>query len=609
MLRTLRKALAGWRRNERGNAFMLGGATLLPLLLIMGGAVDLHRFARYKANLSNGIDAAALALARRGETYTEAQAKTFVEEYIAALQIDDSQFTLQEITVNKTTKGYIVNAHGTMTTMFLPLGHLTSSSAGAVMEMGMDIVAEVVHSSNRLELAMVLDVTGSMNCGDTVSSSCTGNWSNPGSSSRIVALRDAATDLVDILMTDAISDPDMIKIGVVPFEGTVNIGATYAATPPWWVDWNIVAQAYWNGRNFTTPTGFAVGTRPGHRWLFEQLAQAEPSIAWAGCVEMRAAPYDILDTTPNTGSPDTLFVPFFWPDEPDRYSTSSTAAPYQYTTSPISTRYNSNHSSSNPTSTSSSYNYPYHNNYLADRTSPSAGSSRPATAQSYADKYRYVSASDHARWHTSPSSSNQFTAATSFPYSAGPNRGCPQAMLALTNDKTAITGLLGNLIAYPAMGTFIPNGLVWGWHMLTPTEPLTQGVAPEDEHYDNTVKAIVLLTDGDNSVTGASNHNNSYFNGYNYVTQGRLGTTSSASTATDNLNTKTATLCTNIKTDGIRVYTITFGTISSATLDLMEDCATVDKGEPLHYHAPTPADLEDIFVQIGEDLSEIHLAM
>jgi hypothetical protein len=179
----------------------------------------------------------------------------------------------------------------------------------------------------------------------------------------------------------------------------------------------------------------------------------------------------------------------------------------------------------------------------------------------------------------------------------------------LTNQKSTVTGLLSNLIAYPAMGTFIPNGLIWGWHLLTPNEPFTQGVGPSDEYYENTVKAIVLFTDGDNSVTGASNHNESYFSGYNYVSKNRLGTTTSAATATDNLDTKTSTLCTNVKNGGIRLYTITFGSISSSSQNLMRNCATLDDGERLYYHAPTTGELQDIFKQIGEDLSEIHLSM
>ncbi len=598
-----------WRAllaDGRGNIAILFAAVSIPILLVMGGAVDVARFARYKVDLSNAVDAAALALARQGQEYNEADATAFVEEYVATLRDEDDQFSVEGFDVVKTDNGYIVTAAGSMKTIFLPLGKMTDGG-GAIMKMDMNIVAEVVHSSNRLEVALVLDVTGSMNCGNTLSSSCTGNWSNPGSSSRIVALRSAANILVNMLMTQDVTDPDMVKIGVVPFEGTVNIGSTYAANPPWWVDWNNQAQAYWNGRNFgkynfSTGSTCSSGSSckwVGHKALFDQLTQADSSMSWAGCVEMRREPYDILDTTPDTAQPDTLFVPFFWPDEPDRYASN------QYKTSPADTRYNNNYSSSN----SSWYNYTYHNNYLNDKTSPSAGSSRPANAQLYLLKYKYTNSSNKADWH-----SGQLSDATSFPYSAGPNRGCPQAIVPLTNQKSAITGLLNNLIAYPAMGTFIPNGLVWGWHILTQNEPFTQGVAPGDEYYDKTVKAIVLFSDGDNSVTGASNHNDSYFSGYNYVSQGRLGTTSSASTATDNLDAKTAALCANVKNDGpenqkIRLYTVTFGSLSSSSLDLMRNCATVDKGQPLHYHAPSTSELEDIFRQIGEDLSEIHLAM
>ena len=41
----------------------------------------------------------------------------------------------------------------------------------------------------------------------------------------------------------------------------------------------------------------------------------------------------------------------------------------------------------------------------------------------------------------------------------------------------------------------------------------------------------------------------------------------------------------------------------------MTNCATLDKGARLYYHAPTTADLNDIFAQIGKDLAEIHLSM
>ncbi len=41
----------------------------------------------------------------------------------------------------------------------------------------------------------------------------------------------------------------------------------------------------------------------------------------------------------------------------------------------------------------------------------------------------------------------------------------------------------------------------------------------------------------------------------------------------------------------------------------MQNCASVDKGESLYYHAPSNSELQDVFAAIGEDLNELHLSM
>jgi hypothetical protein len=47
--------------------------------------------------------------------------------------------------------------------------------------------------------------------------------------------------------------------------------------------------------------------------------------SWGGCVETRAHPYDVQDTAPTTGTPATLYTPYFAPDEPDSRSKSGNA--------------------------------------------------------------------------------------------------------------------------------------------------------------------------------------------------------------------------------------------------------------------------------------------
>ena len=131
MYHFLRETFRLLRRDERGNVFILFGATAIPLLLIMGGAVDFARYTRYKTALSNAVDAASLALARQGEDFTEDQAKTFVTNrvtsYINSFYAGDSRFSVQSFDVDKLDNGFQVTANGSMQTIFLPLGRLAKN--------------------------------------------------------------------------------------------------------------------------------------------------------------------------------------------------------------------------------------------------------------------------------------------------------------------------------------------------------------------------------------------------------------------------------------------------------------------------------------------------
>jgi Flp pilus assembly protein TadG len=593
-----------FRRDERGNVFVLFGASAIPLLLIMGGAVDLARFARYKAELSNAVDSASLALARKKD-FTDDQAKQFVKDYVAAFGIPDEMFAIDEdaYIVTPSEAGWSVTANASMQTLFLPLGKLTSAGTG-IMEMDLTIAAEAVRASNRLELALVLDNTGSMNCVDTVST-CALNWSNPPADSRIKALKAAADDLVDTLMKDDLDDPDQIKIAVVPFEVMVNVASTGfdVDNPPNWIEWTDIGQAHYNGRNFEK---YDVNSSPstlervGHKWLFNKLkADTGGTVKWGGCVEMRAGDYELSDDAPSPSIADSLFVPFFSPDEPDSSSPDN-----------------------NPSNDS------YSNDYLDDAINTS-GTDEASKAQRHVQKY---SSNSSINWQSSDIRTKSGYRAN-MPYEYGPNRGCPQPIVALTPGtaagKTKVKDAIEDMIAYWSGGTYIPTGLIWGWHVLSPGVPYTEGLGEDDEDFENTVKAMVLLTDGDNQVQpGNHTHNRSNYSAYGYVrpftsstspynaapynSASRLdpvGSTPSATDAEATLDTKTAALCEDVKNEGdIRLYTITFGTLTQATKTMMQNCATLDEGERLYYHAPSSGDLDEIFEEIGEDLSKVHLS-
>ncbi len=73
----------------------------------------------------------------------------------------------------------------------------------------------------------------------------------------------------------------------------------------------------------------------------------------------------------------------------------------------------------------------------------------------------------------------------------------------------------------PNGNTVIPAGLLWGWRVVSPGAPFTARGAYNDEKL---VKAIVLLTDGENNVNRRANfHDKSSYGAFGFAKNGHLG--------------------------------------------------------------------------------------
>ena len=155
-------------------------------------------------------------------------------------------------------------------------------------------------------------------------------------------------------------------------------------------------------------------------------------------------------------------------------------------------------------------------------------------------------------------------------YTYGPNSGCAmQQMQRLSTDFTSLKTTVSGLVA--SGETNIPIGLAWGWHSLSPNAPLADGSA---YGAPNLTKIVVLMTDGDNTMSTVSDNNNSYYHGYGYIWQNKLGTTSSnAATRTSAIDSRMQLLCTNMKAKGIVIYTVGVG-VSTSSKALLQACAT-----------------------------------
>jgi Flp pilus assembly protein TadG len=282
---------------------------------------------------------------------------------------------------------------------------------------------------------------------------------------------------------------------------------------------------------------------------FQLLTQMNQS--WGGCVMTRPPPYDVTDDTPSTSNPATLFIPWFAPDEPD-----------------TNLGWGSNQ---------------YENDYISDTGGTCSGSTSNKT-----DLWREQRSCKYK--NARPSSGN------------GPNYLCDSnAITPLTNSLSTLQSAANALQANG--NTNILEGVMWGWRVLSPGQPFTQGKAYAAP---NNRKIIILMTDGMNNYGGASNMNDSSYFTYGFARKGLIGQVTSNNDTLDNLlDDKTTTACTNAKNAGIVIYTIGFGSGANGSASLLQGCAT----QKTYYYAPqNSSDLDPVFQQIAQSINNLRLS-
>lgn len=509
MFRVLQRARKRFRRDQRGNIAILSAFTAIPLIGLVSGAVDMTRQAHYKVKVANAMDAAAIALVRSGID-DDAEADQFVNTFIGTMvpsNSADPMLHLNPFDAIKIPGGYRVKSDGFLETAFMPVVGIST--------LRLDLTSEVVMSTGDYEVALALDNTGSM-----------------ARFGRIEALREAAGQLVDDLYREPGTE-DRVKMALVPFVTAVNI-KTPGVFQSNWIDPTGANQGVF-GFNFE---------RPANRLtLFDQMG-----VPWAGCVEARAAPDDEDDTAPTSAA--TRWVPYLWPDEPDRG---------------------------------------YGNNYITQR-----GGGSDLDLLRDVDKYAVP------RGTRVPNTA-----------SLGPNAACPRPIVELTNDTQRMHDEIERMRPHNTSGgnnsgTNVAQGLMWGWSVLSPEEPFSQGVAYND---DETTKVLVLLSDGRNQIVDNNDVTESDYTSYGYLAANRLGSRNNYLVAERTVDAKVSRICQNIKDQGIRIYTILFQVDFDETQEIFRQCASVSgNGTPLYYYVPDASQLITAFNEIGKDLTSLRVS-
>lgn len=181
-------------RDERGAAavfFAVGLVLLAPAAL---GLVDVYLTTTQRAELQDALDTATL-YAARSEKVTDEDLKAVGEPALRAnLKLPPSQFRSStfELAADK------ITVVGTATIEAPGIGPQLWTRSDLVVH------SEVLRNSNNVEVALVLDTTGSM-------------------SNEMGNLRSAATDLVNLVIKDQ-QDTFYTKVALVPYSVGVNMG-------------------------------------------------------------------------------------------------------------------------------------------------------------------------------------------------------------------------------------------------------------------------------------------------------------------------------------------------------------------------------------------------
>ncbi|WP_417467528.1 pilus assembly protein TadG-related protein [Maricaulis sp.] len=509
------RKLTEFASDRRGNVAVIFALALAPVTLLAGGSVDLSAAMNARSRLAQALDAAALAVGVNA-SITDADALEIATGFINANYPDRElgNITSISVSVDPVSDSVTVRGAAEVRTTMLGLAGIQT------ITVHWESVAQ--RARQRIELAMVLDNTGSMG------------------GSKIRNLRESALLLSETLF-EGVEDPEDVKIALVPFAATVNVGTGYERD--WWLDPDAISpiHAEWAGGDYSVEvctgrrrhrTCTTTEIHPNHWDLFDELRNT----SWGGCVEARALPMDIDDTTPNTSRPETLFVPYFAPDEPDTWG--------------------------------------FYNDYLDDEESGDDF-----------ERLQYLPKYDDVR-----------------PSFDGPNAACTVTPITpLTTTRSRIDNAISDMEA--SGNTNIANGIGWGVRVLSPQMPFTEGADYDDR---DVLKAMVILTDGQNVLSGQYNSFMSRYEAYGYINDNRLGIrTSSGSQLSDALDDRTAAACAYARAQGIRVYTITFQVNSSSTRSLMEACAS---NPSLYFDSPSSSALRDAFEMIAGDLANLRLA-
>lgn len=602
----------------RGNVAMIFGLALPGLILMTLGGVDIHRVSTVRINLQDALDAAALAAAR--SSYTEQADIQRVG--MAALRANLAAYpnvtlltagTTFQLTENQTV---VADARASVKTL---VANIFLPPYGQFMDDYLPVGAhsEVTRSSKNIEVALVVDITGSM------------------AGQKLTDLKAAATQLVDIVVQD-LQTPWYSKMSLIPYSMGVNMG-TYAngarGTPTGSVN---ISNVRWGVGSRKTISSV---NRSNNVFTLNNHGYQDGDIVWvwnaSGMTQINNRRFRVDRINNNTFRLEV--------QSGSSWSTLSTSSFNDYTGNGriqecfrddclVQVTTSSAHGLTDDSDESV---------YISD-----VGGATQINAKGYwvtrVDATNYAISAVGADWGSYSSGGKswcgrygctwrvyqddtgvidwkQATLCASERHGserytdAGPSSAkvsfnyqrnlsdCPNSpIIPLTASKS---DLKNRITGFTASGSTAGHiGAAWGWYTISPNwNDLWPSSGAGAYNDPNTLKAVILMTDGEFNVTYCSGVYSS--DAPNASNTDQIDNCNSPNGDAFN---QAENLCDGMKAQGILVYTVGFQVPSNgAAADIMRDCATSSN---MAFLPTSGADLTDAFKAIGADIYRLRIS-
>jgi Flp pilus assembly protein TadG len=538
---------------QRAGTVIVAFAIMAPVIIGTGGAaMDFAEAYLVRQRLGNALDASALAAAASSSDPDTVRDR--VHKFFEANYPEDKIGVTYDLDVRQDGDDVTVSAKADYNTSFLRV-------------LGIDKItvsrSTTVNKQVRgLEVVMVLDNTTSMD-------ESAGNHQ-----SKMEALKAAALTFTDTLMGKDGHTNNTVKMGMVPYSSSVNVGPYGLGKTP-------AGGSYDGGYTFVNnPDGLSYNMNSSN--------------AWHGCILEYGIANENMEFQDPNPSDTTNLTEAGDGDGPWNMYRKASCSNKQSCASSVN-------GSCKKTSTRGPGDCIEYGNGSCTRSHQEQGSCRKWNTDRRGNRttcktYNYTTVCDEYQQVCTKycTSYNQICTRYETTRScsvSSPNTYCPVVPIQpLTTSKQSIVSAIN---AMTSNGYTLSNiGMVWGYRVISPERPFAEGAAWDDKNWR---KVLILMTDGMNSMSGYTAY----------------GPPDLALDNIDNgdLDTRLSDTCENMKTDGISIYTVTFSTaagdIDETTQDLYRGCATSpDK----YYHAPTQEALATAFENIGKELANLHIS-